>query len=203
MLPLLATLLLLGQTTSTKVCDPTVNSKCAPVTNATPGGREAEHFLGGIDDVALYDRPLTQAEVRGVRDGNYGFLPPNTAQEDWRQLHFGTTENTGIAADSFDANSDGETNLLEFATGQNPLADTRAETSVTLDGANLEFRYARGTAAIGDGIQFIVEWSDTLLPGSWSDDGVIDGPAPHDPENPGSPELEQRIATMPQTWATA
>jgi hypothetical protein len=165
--------------------------------NATPGGREVEHFKGSISDVALYDRPLTQAEVQNVRNGNYGFLPPNTAQEDWRQLHFGTTENTGTAADSFDANSDGENNLLEFATGQNPLANTRAATSVTLNGANLEFRYARGTAAIGDGIQFIVEWSDSLQPGSWTSAGVIDSPAPDDPENPGSPEFEDRVATVP------
>jgi hypothetical protein len=170
--------------------------------DATPGGREAEHFNGSIDDVALYNRPLTQAEVRNVRDGNYGFLPPNTAQEDWRQLHFGTTENTGIAADSFDANSDGENNLLEFATGQDPFANTRAETSVTLNGGALEFRYTRGTAAIGDGIQFIVEWSDTLLPGSWTSAGVVDSPAPDDPENPGSPEFEDRIATMPATSAS-
>lgn len=170
--------------------------------DATPGGREAEHFNGSIDDVALYNRPLTQAEVRNVRDGNYGFLPPNTAQEDWRQLHFGTTENTGIAADSFDANSDGETNLLEFATGQTPFANTRAETSVTLNGGTLEFRYARGTAAIGDGIQFIVEWSDTLLPGSWTSAGVVDSPVPDDPENPGSPEVEDRIATVPATSAS-
>lgn len=165
--------------------------------DATAGGREGEHFKGSIDDVALYDRPLTPAEIQGVRDGNYGFLPPNTAQEDWRQLHFGTTENVGIAADSFDANSDGESNLLEFATGQNPLADNRAETSVTLNGAVLEFRYTRGTAAIGDGFHFSVKWSDTLLPGSWSAVGVIDSPAPGDPENPGSPEFEDRVATMP------
>ena len=43
-----------------------------------------------------------------------------TAAEIWRQQYFGTTANAGTAADSFDADGDGETNLIEFATGQNP-----------------------------------------------------------------------------------
>jgi hypothetical protein len=160
--------------------------------------KTGEHFQGSIDDVALYDRPLTPAEVQAVRAGSYGFLPPNTALEDWRELHFNTIEgNMPPAADNYDANFDGENNLLEFATGQDPFAKTFAETSVTLNGANMEFRYTRSTVASGDGIQFIVQWSDTLLPDSWSSAGVTDVAAPEDPENPGSSELQERIATMP------
>jgi hypothetical protein len=117
-----------------------------------------------------------------------------SALQQWRFTHFGTIENTGIAADSFDANSDGENNLLEFATGQNPFANTRAETSVTLNGGNLEFRYARAAAAIGDGIQYAVEWSNTLQDGSWSGVGVTDT---SDPENPGDGIMENRIAILP------
>ncbi|MFC7335955.1 LamG-like jellyroll fold domain-containing protein [Haloferula chungangensis] len=163
--------------------------------DATPGGREGEHFQGGIDDVALYDRPLTQAEVQGVRDGNYGFLPPNTAQEDWRDLYFGTTENSGTAADDYDANFDGEDNLLEFATGQDPFANTFADISLSLEAGSIEFRYVRSSSAIGDGIQFIVEWSDTLAPESWSNAGVTDIV---DPFDPGSGDLQNRIATIPE-----
>lgn len=58
---------------------------------------------------------------------------------------------------------------------------------MTLNGVTLIFRYTRGTAAIGDGIQFIVEWSDTMLPGSWTSAGVIDSPAPDVPEKPKAP----------------
>lgn len=162
--------------------------------DATPGGQEGEHFQGSIDDVALYDRPLTPAEVQAVRDGYYGFLPPNTAQEDWRLLHFGTTENTGNAADSFDANSDGEDNLLEFATGQDPHANTFADITLIFDEGSLEFRYQRSSSAIGDGIQFIVEWSDTLASGTWTSGSVIDVV---DEESPGSGDLQNRIATIP------
>ena len=69
---------------------------------------------------------------------------------------------TGTAADSFDANSDGETNLLEFATGQDPHAATRAVTTLAPAGANFTFTYTRSKAAAGEGYLFSVEHSDTL-----------------------------------------
>jgi hypothetical protein len=112
----------------------------------------------------------------------------------WRQFYFGTMENAGVAADGYDANGDGEANLIEFATCQNPLASTRAATSVALNATVLEFRYQRSAAASGDGILFSVEWSDTLLPGSWSAGGVVDR---EDPANPGTEILRNRIATVP------
>lgn len=161
--------------------------------NATPGGRESEHFLGYIDDVVLYDRALTAPEIQGVRNGFY-VARPNTAQEDWRLLHFGTSANTGNAADTFDANNDGEINLLEFATGQSPHAQTLVETSLTLNGANLEFRYPRNNSALADGIQFTVEWTDTLSSASWNSVGVTDS---QDPVNPGDSIVENRIAILP------
>ena len=36
------------------------------------------------------------------------------------------------------------------------------------NGAVLEYSYQRAKAAVLDGLLFTVEWSDTLLPGSWS-----------------------------------
>jgi hypothetical protein len=117
-----------------------------------------------------------------------------SARQEWRFLHFGTIEDSGTAADSYDANSDGETNLLELATGQDPWANTRAETSLAINGGDLEFRYARGHAAIADGIQFAVEWSDTLLAGSWSTDGIADA---IDPEIPADDLRQYRLATLP------
>lgn len=117
-----------------------------------------------------------------------------TPQQAWRFEHFGTIEATGTAADSYDANFDGESNLLEFATGQNPHANTRAETTAALNGSDLEFRYTRSKAALTDGVTFQVRWSDTLAPGSWSSAGVVDVISPDDP---GSGDLEERIATIP------
>ena len=45
----------------------------------------------------------------------------HTVIEDWRLLHFGTAANQGNAADSFDADFDGSTNLLEYGFGSSPV----------------------------------------------------------------------------------
>ena len=96
-----------------------------------------------------------------------------TEQEIWRLQHFDTTSNTGNAVDSWDSNNDGEANLLEFATGQNPLANSRATPVLVPNGTTLEFTYTRANAALAAGMAFTVEWSDTLASGSWTNAGVI------------------------------
>ena len=73
-----------------------------------------------------------------------------------------------------DADNDGEANLLEFATGQNPLTSTKVSTPLAINGANLEFTYTRANASIAGGMIFAVEWSDTLAAGSWSSAGVTE-----------------------------
>lgn len=104
---------------------------------------------------------------------------PLTYQEAWRQQYFGTTANLGNAANSSDSNNDGESNLYEFATDQNPTANTRVTPAMVQNGANLEFTYTRSKAAVLDGITFIVEWSSTFAPGSWSTTGIASqNPAP-------------------------
>jgi hypothetical protein len=144
-------------------------------------------FSSGTGSAAGHHLFLDNVAVSGV-------LSPVSELQSWRYEHFQTIENTGTAADDFDANSDGESNLLEYATGQNPHANTLAKTALTPKGADLEFRYARSNAATADGFQFTVEWSATLLPGSWSTAGVTDVA---DTENPGTAEVQNRIATIP------
>lgn len=107
-------------------------------------------------------------------------IPPPPAIDSWRQLHFGTTENTGEAADTFDADHDGETNLLEFATGQNPHAATLAVIEIGRTASNLEFTYTRNREAFDDGYLFDVQHSGTLAapwtsvgPGVLTDDGPL------------------------------
>ena len=63
---------------------------------------------------------------------------------------------------------------MEFATGQNPHAATRATPTLLKSGAVLEFTYTRSNAALADGILFEVEWNDTLVTGVWSDAGVTE-----------------------------
>ena len=105
-------------------------------------------------------------------DGNDVDLTIPTARQAWRFAQFGTVANTGTAADTFDANGDGESNLMEFATGQNPKASTNAKPALIKNGTSLQFSYTRSDAAIADGVTFTVEWSDSLAAGSWSAEGV-------------------------------
>jgi autotransporter-associated beta strand protein len=91
-----------------------------------------------------------------------------TEQEIWRMQHFGSIADN----DTSDSNHDGENNLLEFATGQNPHSGTLATTALNRSGANLEFNYIRSKAAVLDGFAFTVEWSDTLHAAAWSNNGV-------------------------------
>mgnify|MGYP001821583489 CR=1 FL=1 len=45
---------------------------------------------------------------------------PYTAMEIWRHQHFGSYDNSGVAADDYDADFDGIVNLIEYATGLDP-----------------------------------------------------------------------------------
>ncbi len=91
-----------------------------------------------------------------------------TAIETWRFANFGTAANSGNAADTFDPDNDGEINLLEYATSQNPNASSRAVLSAVRTASALEVSYTRSKAAFTSGVVFTVEWSDTLAPNSWS-----------------------------------
>ena len=104
-------------------------------------------------------------------DGNDVILRLATRQESWRYANFGTTDNSGAAADTFDADGDGELNLMEFATGQNPNAATSATPTLVINGATIEFTYTRAHAALAELVTFIVEWTDTLAD-DWDAVGV-------------------------------
>ncbi|MBK8039987.1 MAG: cadherin-like beta sandwich domain-containing protein [Verrucomicrobiaceae bacterium] len=95
-------------------------------------------------------------------------------QQGWRQLYFGTSSNTGNAADSFDYDKDGLPNLIEWACNLNPTAASPLPITTTLNGAVFEFTYTRSVSALNAGATFTVEWSDTLPGTSWSSVGVTE-----------------------------
>ncbi len=95
-----------------------------------------------------------------------------TALETWRFANFGTTANTGNAADLADPNNDSEKNLLEYATAQSPTANSRIVLSAARTSSAVEMTYTRSKAALTGGVTFSVEWSDTLATNSWSATGV-------------------------------
>ncbi len=142
-------------------------------------------FNGRIDEAVIVKAALTTQEIALLATQPVARLGGTTATNtvtiqvgavlspaaSWRQTHFGTTANSGNAADSFDSNNDGESNLIEFATGQNPHTATRCLTEISRNGTHLDFTYTRSKEAFDAGYIFAVEHSDTLAPHSWSSVG--------------------------------
>ncbi len=144
----------------------TILNKTSPgaVTGTFTGKPEGSTFnIGGYDWQITYTGGDGNDVVISLPSqlASNSILAPATAIEAWRELHFATTENTGNAADTFDADSDGEPNLLEFATAQSPHAATLASTMLSPSGNDFLFTYTRSKAAVVEGYSFSVEWSDT------------------------------------------
>jgi uncharacterized delta-60 repeat protein len=97
-----------------------------------------------------------------------------TTSQTWRQQYFGSIANSGDGADLNDFEKDGLVNLLEFATGMHPKESNGPPGTAARNGSELEFTYPRANAAVTAGVQFIVEWSDSLVGLSWSSVGVTE-----------------------------
>jgi glucosylceramidase len=95
-----------------------------------------------------------------------------TALEAWRTEYFGTASNSEIAADDADSDGDGMINKLEFAVGSDPTRSQASALEVKKLGDTFEFRYRRSIAALADGADFTVEWSDSMGQGTWNSTGV-------------------------------
>lgn len=71
-----------------------------------------------------------------------------TASQAWRMINFGTTNNTGNAADTSDPDKDGLNNLLEYALGSNPNGNAAtAAPQVSTATGKLRIAFTRNTAA--------------------------------------------------------
>ena len=121
-------------------------------------------------------------------EGLFRYTPP--AFEAWRQQWYHRIADAGPAAALAAPLGDGIPNLIKFATGMDPAFRGGAPGQLTRNGAELTFTYPRNPAAVAEGFNFIVEWSDTLTPGSWSSAGVTSEALPGGP-------LEQVTATLP------
>lgn len=104
-------------------------------------------------------------------------IVPRSEMEIWKIEQLGSqAEDPSISQESADPDGDGESNLLEFATAQSPLNRTPTATQISLSsvGDVLTFTYPRSNSAVADGIQFLIEWSDSLLQQSWSHEGITE-----------------------------
>jgi autotransporter-associated beta strand protein len=98
-----------------------------------------------------------------------------SASQQWLAANFGANWNVaGIGTLAGNPDGDGLTNLMEFATAQNPNLPGAGPWSCVRNGTVLEFTYLRSKAAMSDSTTFTVEWSDTLAVNSWSAAGVTE-----------------------------
>ena len=95
-----------------------------------------------------------------------------TDLQNWRMTYFGTTENTGDAANTFDKDGDGLANVLEYLLGSNPtLSSQFGDVSVSQVGSNLVLKYSRKKASLAE-VTPQVETSTSLQTGTWVTTGV-------------------------------
>ena len=95
--------------------------------------------------------------------------------ESWRQIHFGTTSNSGNAADLFDFDKDGLVNLIEFAFGLNPtLGSLLLLPQAQRIGSDFVISFTQPAGV--SGVTYGAEWSTTLSnnPADWSPVGDSD-----------------------------
>jgi fibronectin type 3 domain-containing protein len=77
------------------------------------GGTTYFYVVSGVD--------ATAAESSDSNEASATAIIPLTAIESWRVSKFGSPANTGDGADDADPDTDGRSNLLEYATGSEPL----------------------------------------------------------------------------------
>ena len=121
------------------------------ISPATPGA----HTLKG----RIYDALNNVTEVTRL-------FTVSTALESWRQFHFGTTADSGDAANAFDYDQDGLVNLVEFAFGLLPKSGASLQVPVAhiLDG-NFVIRFTQPSAV--SGIAYGAEWCPDLIVADW------------------------------------
>jgi hypothetical protein len=118
----------------------------------------ALHIVSNDTDENPFDIALTGTAITNL--------------EAWRLQHFGSEDNSGDGSDANDFDFDGLSNLLEFATGNDPAQSSPMPGVLSLNGNTIEFVYVRAKAAINDGFTFSVEWNDDLTAPNWSSVGV-------------------------------
>jgi autotransporter-associated beta strand protein len=122
---------------------------------ATTGVGPARWFNGRLDDTALFNRVLAETEIARLATQSVAHftglsatatinLSVTTPLDQWRQTHFGSSANTGLAADSADADGDGASNLIEYALGTTPTSAASVATPVAqVSGQRLELTFQR------------------------------------------------------------
>ena len=122
---------------------------------------DSRQFRGVIDDVRIYNRALTAAEIAALAS----LTPDRALANAWHYRHTGN-DLPGSADWRVDANGDGFNALLEFALGGNPTVPSREIAPFLTPGGDFVFnRRQSGLPASA----YVVEFSTTLEVGSWTE----------------------------------
>lgn len=134
-------------------------------------GAQGVRFTGAataLSTTNLADYALSANPATVVRNnGNSFVLPLLTAIEAWRQTNFGSSANSGNAADDFDFDKDGLVNLIEFALGFDPKQNSaHLVPRGQISGGNFTLNFLQPAGV--SGITYGAESSTTLQAGSWT-----------------------------------
>jgi len=127
---------------------------------------------GSVSLSGLYSSPLTgsgSATVQaqsGAVQGTATITYSPTAIQSWRQTYFGSSANSGNAADSADPDGDGLPNLVEYALGGNPGSALSAPAPVlgVTGNSYLTLSFMRSRSDV----TYIIQGSNNLS-SPWSD----------------------------------
>ena len=93
--------------------------------------------------------------------------PVPSAQEAWRKQYFNVTTNTGNAADTFDFDSDGLVNLIEYAFGLDPTTGSPQALPIPqISGGNLAVTFTQPASVAN--LVYQAQWSPSMAAGSWA-----------------------------------
>ena len=118
---------------------------------------------------------VTNIDVGALQDIGWSVISvlPLTPIQQWREIHFGITTNSGNAANDFDFDKDGLDNLVEYGLGTLPKTANPGVIvgSFSSDRFQIEFPYAGGASDI----RIVVEESPDLTSASWVEIAEADG----------------------------
>ena len=129
----------------------------------------ADRLLAGAElEFSANSNPADNSLMGAGSAYVFSLAVPLTPLQQWRRDSFGICENAGAAADLSDPDGDGLTNLVEFAFGPDPKANTAAgllpRWTLNGDGARVEFT-APGNAL---GVIYSAEYTPDLNAPAWT-----------------------------------
>jgi len=132
--------------------------------------------LTGLSAGTTYHYALVATNSGGSVQGVDLSFTTWTALQAWRQQWFGTTNNSGSAADTYVNTGDGFSNLMKYALGLNPLVICSNPIALSFSGGYLTMTVPRSSSSTG--ITYSFESTGNLTSG-WSSNSVaIDSNTP-------------------------